>query len=78
MFSERCELKKITVTDEDIPVIKRDRIYATVRSIWDSSDDAVSDERIEELFNRLKELTKVSRQVKKEHIEQIHEKLVDS
>ena len=49
VFSERCELKKITVTDEDIPVIKRDRIYATVRSIWDSSDDAVSDERIDVL-----------------------------
>ena len=77
VFSERCELKKITVTDEDIPVIKRDRVYATVRNIWDSSEDTISEEGINALFEKLKPLTKVSRQVKKEHVEQIHERFSD-
>ena len=35
VFSERCELKKITVESEDVKVIKRDRVYATVRDIWE-------------------------------------------
>ena len=77
VFSERCELKKVTVTDEDILVIKRDRLYATVRNIWDSSEDTISEEGINALFEKLKPLTKVTRQAKKEHIEQIHERFSD-
>ena len=77
VFSERCELKKITVSDEGAPVIKRDRLYAAVRNIWDQAEDVVSEDKIDELYLRLKELTKVSKQIKKEHVERIHEKLKD-
>lgn len=74
VFSERCELKKVTVESEDIKVIKRDRIYATVREIWNNNRDALSDEEIEELYNRLKELTNVDAAVKAAHIENIEKK----
>ncbi len=60
VFSERCELKKITLLSEDIKVIKRDRTYATVKEIWDRHPDAVSDDTIETLYNKLKELTNVN------------------
>ena len=74
VFSERCELKKVTVYSEDVKVIKRDRTYATVRDIWDKSPDAVSKEKIDELYVNLKELTNVDAAVKLAHIESIEKK----
>ena len=74
VFSERCELKKVTVYSEDIKVIKRDRTYATVKDIWDKSQDAVPDNKIDELYVKLKELTNVDVAVKASHIENIEKK----
>ena len=36
VFSNRCELKKVTVYSEDVKVIKRDWTYAAVRGIWNT------------------------------------------
>ena len=74
VFSERCELKKVTVYSEDIKVIKRDWTYATVKDIWDKSPDAVPDNKIDELYVKLKELTDVDAAVKAAHIENIEKK----
>ncbi len=74
VFSERCELKKVTINSEDVKVIKRDLTYATVRSIWDKNPDMVSEERINELYERLKKLTNVDEAVKAAHIESIEKK----
>lgn len=74
VFSERCELKKVTVFSDDIRVIKRDRTYATVRDIWDRNPDALSDEVVENLYGKLKELTQVDQAVKTAHVESIKEK----
>ena len=46
VFSERCELKKISVESEDVWVIKRDRLDHTIRTIWDSVPNAISDANI--------------------------------
>lgn len=78
VFSERCELKKITMYSDDIKVIKRDSIYATVRNIWNEKPDAVTDEKLEELYVRLQALTKVDKSVKEAHIENIEEKYKDT
>lgn len=74
VFSERCELKKVTVYSEDIKVIKRDRTYAAVRDIWDKSPDAVSGDKIDELYTKLKELTNVDAAIKAAHVENIQKK----
>lgn len=42
VFSERCELKKITVDSPDAKVVKRDRLYTAIRDIWDDSPNALS------------------------------------
>ena len=34
VFSNRCDLKKVTVKSKDVKVIKRDWVYATVRDIY--------------------------------------------
>ena len=78
VFSERCELKKVTIYSDDVKVIKRDRTYATVRDFWDESPDMVSDERIEELYAKLKERTKVDKATKAAHVENIEKKYKSS
>ena len=74
VFSERCELKKVEMVSPDIKVIKRDRTYATVRDIWDSHEDAVSDEDVLALYKNLKQLTNVDAAVKAAHIANIQTK----
>lgn len=78
VFSERCELKKVTVTSEDIKVIKRDFTYAAIRDLWEKNQDVLSDDKIEELYHKLKELTNVNAEVKSAHIENIERKYKDS
>lgn len=73
VFSERCELKKINVTSPDIKVIKRDRTYATVRKIWETVDDVLSDDQIEALYSKLKTLTNADEAVKLAHIKDIED-----
>lgn len=74
VFSERCELKKITVESKEIKVIKRDRTYATVREIWEESPDVLDENAINELYVKLEKQTKVDKTVKEEHIKNIQEK----
>lgn len=71
VFSERCELKKDTVESPDVKVIKRDRIYAAVRDIWNQSRDVLSEEKINGLYDGLAKLTNVDETVKAAHIDNI-------
>lgn len=74
VFSERCELKKVTVESPDIYVIKRDRLYAVVRKIWDSTEDKLDDMQVVSIYEQLKQLTRVDLAVKQAHVETIREK----
>ena len=71
VFSERCELKKLTVESDDVKVIKRDRVYATVRSIWENAEDAIPPEKVSALYEKLKPLTVADKAVKAAHIDSI-------
>lgn len=73
VFSERCELKKITVDSPDIHVIKRDRLYATIRSIWEAAEDKLDEAQVNLVYEKLKKLTNVDEAVKAAHIESINE-----
>ncbi len=75
-FSERCELKKVTIENSEVKVIKRDRLYVTVKHIWDNSPDIVSEQDIENLYSKLEPLTKVDKATKALHIENINKKIV--
>lgn len=74
VFSERCELKKVTVESSDIRVIKRDRLYAAVRDIWDHANDAADETKVKALYDMLEVLTHADQAVKAAHIELIHKK----
>lgn len=74
VFSERCEFKKISVKDENVKVIKRDRTYATVRDIWEAKPDILDEIRVKEIAEKLRKLTNVDEAVKLEHIENIEKR----
>lgn len=78
VFSERCELKKVTIVSQDVKVIKRDLTYAAVRDIWDKNEDRLSGEEVENLYIKLRNLTKVSKETKENHIQNIKDKYGDS
>lgn len=78
VFSERCELKKITIVSQNVKVIKRDLTYAAVRDIWDKNEDRLSGEEVENLYIKLRNLTKVSKETKENHIQNIKDKYGDS
>ena len=71
VFSNRCELKIITVETTDIMVIQRDSVYAAVRKIWNENSDRLTDDDIENLYHRLKQLTNMDRSVKEAHVQSI-------
>ncbi len=71
VFSERCELKQVNVKSADIRVIKRDGTYAAVRSIWDAAPDAITEDGIIALYEKLKSLTDVDKATKAAHIDHI-------
>ena len=74
VFSERCELKKVTVESPDVFVIQRDGTYATVRKIWDRSPDVLSAEEVTAVYERLEALTNVDEAVKLTHVADIKRK----
>ncbi|MBR2547069.1 MAG: NERD domain-containing protein [Eubacterium sp.] len=78
VFSERCELKKVTVENDDIKVIQRDRTYATVRDIWESVPDVLTEEEVSNLYDKLKKLTDVDAAVKEAHVASIKERYTPS
>lgn len=71
VFSERCELRQVTVKSDDVKVIQRDRVYAAIRGIWESVPDRLSDEEVMEVFHKLKPLTEVDEATKAAHIDHI-------
>ncbi|MBN2951166.1 MAG: NERD domain-containing protein [Holdemanella sp.] len=62
VFSERCTLK--IKGETSVPVIKRDSLYATIRNTWKRTEDKLSDEQVNELYEKLKGLTCVSKEDK--------------
>ena len=74
VFSERCELKKVTVSSGMSRVVKRDRLYAAVRKIWDASPDVLSPDEVEVLYNRLLPLTQADNALKKQHVQNIQKR----
>lgn len=74
VFSERCALKKVTVESPDVHVIQRDRTYATVREIWDSHEDALSEDEVAALYEKLRPLTNADEALKAAHVADIERK----
>lgn len=71
-FSERCELKDITVESKDVKVIKRQFIGETVKSLGNQSLLALSRMDIERVYEMLYPYTQTTEYEKQQHIENIY------
>jgi hypothetical protein len=70
-FSERCTLKKVNVTSQDVLVIKRYEIESAVNQAGSLKNTKLSLEEINEIYNKLYPLTQVSDEQKLQHINYI-------
>jgi len=75
VFSERCELKKITVQSTAIKVLKRDQLVSVLKKDFDSRPDVLGEDSIKSVFDRLEKLTKADDATKALHIQNIKSKL---
>ena len=76
-FSERCELKNVTVTSSDVLVLKRERVYDGVRRIWESNPDVLDENKIQGLYDQLSKLTNADEAIKQAHVNNINQKYKD-
>lgn len=74
-FSERCTLKKINVTSENVVVINRNNVERALKKYFSTvPENAISNEDIEKIYSTLYPFTQVSEEVKQQHIEDINNK----
>lgn len=71
VFSERCEIKKMDISSNDVKVIKRDKMYANIRDIWRRDRNFLSEQEMESIYEFLEPYCNVSRKIKREHIKDI-------
>ncbi|MBQ3128817.1 MAG: NERD domain-containing protein [Clostridia bacterium] len=75
-FSQRCTLKNVEVSSQDVKVIKRDEIFSLVTEICKKeSTEILSEEKINELYNMLYPFTQADETLKAKHIDDIKNKL---
>lgn len=75
VFSNNCELKKITVTSPNISVIKRNQMRNRVKRDLRNLAPKITSEDIKFYFQILKPFMHVDDKIKQLHIESIQEKL---
>ncbi|NDL67073.1 nuclease-related domain-containing protein [Anaerotalea alkaliphila] len=75
VFSERCELKKITMTSQNVKVLKRNALYAALKKDIVSKQQVLSEEHVAHLFERLEKHSLADEDTKKGHIQNVKEKL---
>lgn len=77
VFSDRCELKKITLTSGNHHVVNRYNLLPAVRKNIADTGVQLSPEKIDELFEKLYPLTQIDEIEKMTHIENIKQKTQD-
>ena len=73
VFSERCTLKKITVTS-NVKVLKRNALLPTIKREISSSAAVLTNFQIEQMYSRLKQYSHADETLKKTHVLQIQKK----
>ena len=76
VFTERASLKKVNVYSDYQPVIYIKDINMRVTRIIAENDPVLTNNQVDELYEKMKGLTQVSRQVKKKHIKAVRLKAV--
>lgn len=75
VFSERCTLKKINITSNNIKVIKRNQLIKTIKKDIEKSTKIITIEQIEEIHSKLQKYILADEVLKKAHIDSIKAKI---
>lgn len=71
IFSDRCALKKVDIQNTSVKVINRYQVYSLISSIYNNSEDYLTNEQIDEIYNKLYPYTQVDESIKQKHINNI-------
>lgn len=75
VFSQRCELKKINVENEEITLLKRPHLKSILKQNNEFREDIFTKEEVKEIYSQLSQYTNVSDKIKEKHIQEINEKI---
>ena len=71
IFSERCELKKISCVTSTVSVIKRNRLAQEFKNLLCDRPNRLSTEQVQKIYSKLKLRTLVDEDTKRIHIKEI-------
>lgn len=75
VFSERCELKEISLSSsKDVIVCNRGKVPSAIKECFEDYPTILSEEQINEVFNKLLPLTNQDKETKEKHIQDIQNK----
>ena len=72
VFSERCKLRNMDIQEENLKVIKRDKLKYTMNKILKSKNEIYTDSEVESIYNKLENYSNVDEVVKENHIKNIN------
>ena len=74
-FSDRCTLKSVKIKSEDTSVINRRNVDSVVMDIYNKvPDEALTEDDIKRIYDKLYPYTQVDETVKRQHVENIWKK----
>lgn len=73
-FSDRGDLKDITVNSPDVYVCNHSRLSRVLREIWNENEDVLSEDQIGAIYNKLLPLTNADKAAKQKHISNIQDR----
>lgn len=74
VFSDRCELKEITLTSGNHVVVNRRNLYRTIRKKAETLGEIIDQATLDSLYHQLYQFTKVTEEQKALHVEIIQQK----
>lgn len=72
VFSDRCELKNITIYSPDVHICQQGSLHRIISRIWDASPSILDDEQIVSIHAKLQPLSNQDVSVKNQHIQNIN------
>lgn len=75
VFSNDCELKKITLTSKNVHVLKRKQISSSVNQIRKTSNMQLTADDIKKYYHILRPYIRAGKEVQEVHIQKVNEKL---
>lgn len=78
VFSERCELKKVSVNVDNVAVVKRNMLYTLLKKDIESRPMVIEAQHVDSLFESLEKYSLVDDDTKLKHIQTIKRKTENS